>query len=55
MTDIHYNAGMELLGELIKNKDDPDFGVAEASLLVESAKAYALLGILKEMTRAKWA
>lgn len=43
----HYDIGHHCMMLIQSHKDDPDFDVAHATLLAQSAMAQALLGLLK--------
>ncbi len=43
----HYNAAAEALQQISLHHEDPDFGIADATILVQIAQTHGLLGKLK--------
>lgn len=43
----HYNAAAEALQQITLHHDDKDFGIADATILVQIAQTHAQLGQLK--------
>lgn len=51
----HYNAAAASLQEISDHYEDEDFGVGEASLLLQVANTHAALGTLKlNIDRIRW-
>jgi hypothetical protein len=49
----HYMVGEHCMQLIQDHKDDPEFGIPDASLLAQTATAQALLGLLKFMINDK--